>query len=62
MLLQVHDELVFDAHKIEIDLLSKIIKDEMENAFKLSVPLDVEIGIGNNWLEPTNPLTWYIIL
>ena len=29
----------------------KIIKDEMENAFKLSVPLDVEIGIGNNWLE-----------
>ena len=51
MLLQVHDELVFDAHKDEIDMLSKIIKHEMENAFKLSVPLDVEIGIGNNWLE-----------
>ena len=51
MLLQVHDELVFDAHKDELDILSKIIKNEMENAFKLSVPLDVEIGIGNNWLE-----------
>ena len=51
MLLQVHDELVFDAHKDELDILSKIIKHEMENAFKLSVPLDVEIGIGNNWLE-----------
>ena len=51
MLLQVHDELVFDAHKDELDVLSKIIKHEMENAFKLSVPLDVEIGIGNNWLE-----------
>ena len=44
MLLQVHDELVFDAHKDELDILSKIIKNEMENAFKLSVPLDVE-----NW-------------
>ena len=51
MLLQVHDELVFDAYKDEIDILSKIIKHEMENAFELSVPLDVEIGIGNNWLE-----------
>lgn len=51
MLLQVHDELVFDAHKDEIEILSDIIKNEMENAFKLSVPLDVEIGIGANWLE-----------
>ena len=51
MLLQVHDELVFDAHKDELDLIKPIIKQEMENAFKLSVPLDVEIGIGENWLE-----------
>ncbi|NVJ89021.1 MAG: DNA polymerase I [Flavobacteriaceae bacterium] len=51
MLLQVHDELVFDVHKDELEIISPIIKNEMENAFKLSVPLDVEIGIGDNWLE-----------
>ncbi len=51
MLLQVHDELVFDAHKDELDIIKPIIKEEMENAFKLAVPLDVEIGLGNNWLE-----------
>ncbi|MCF6347120.1 MAG: DNA polymerase I [Flavobacteriaceae bacterium] len=51
MLLQVHDELVFDAYKDELDLIKPIIKQEMENAFQLSVPLDVEIGIGKNWLE-----------
>lgn len=51
MLLQVHDELVFDAHKDELEIIKPIIKEEMENAFKLEVPLDVEIGIGQNWLE-----------
>ena len=51
MLLQVHDELVFDAFKDEVDELKKMIKFEMENAFKLDVPLDVEIGEGQNWLE-----------
>ena len=51
MLLQVHDELVFDAHKEELETIKPIIKEEMENAFKLSVPLDVEIGLGANWLE-----------
>ena len=51
MLLQVHDELVFDAHKDELKTIKPIIKEEMENAFKLSVPLDVEIGLGQNWLE-----------
>ena len=51
MLLQVHDELVFDAHKDELEIIKPIIKEEMENAFTLSVPLDVEIGIGQNWLE-----------
>lgn len=51
MLLQVHDELVFDAHKDELETIQSLIKNEMENAFKLSVPLDVEIGLGNNWLE-----------
>lgn len=51
MLLQVHDELVFDAHKDELEIIQPIIKHEMENAYKMAVPLDVEIGIGNNWLE-----------
>ncbi len=51
MLLQVHDELVFDAHKDELETIKPIIKNEMEKAFKMSVPLDVEMGIGENWLE-----------
>ena len=51
MLLQVHDELVFDAHKDELDIIKPIIKYEMENAFKMIVPLDVEVGTGENWLE-----------
>lgn len=51
MLLQVHDELVFDAHKDELEVIKPIIKDEMENAFIMTVPLDVEMGIGQNWLQ-----------
>jgi len=51
MLLQVHDELVFDAHKEEVEIIKPIIKYEMENAFKMAVPLDVEVGLGSNWLE-----------
>jgi len=51
MLLQVHDELVFDVHNSELEIIKPIIKHEMENAFKMDVPLDVEIGIGKNWLE-----------
>lgn len=51
MILQVHDELVFDAHKDELEIIKPIIKHEMENAFTMSVPLDVEIGIGDNWLQ-----------
>ncbi|MBI6120636.1 DNA polymerase I [Salegentibacter maritimus] len=51
MLLQVHDELVFDAHKDEVEEVKKIIQFEMENAYKLDVPLDVELGEGENWLE-----------
>lgn len=51
MLLQVHDELVFDAHKEELEEMKIMIRTEMENAYKLQVPLDVEIGIGQNWLE-----------
>ncbi len=51
MLLQVHDELVFDAHKDEVETLKPLIKSEMENAYTLRVPLEVEIGVGKNWLE-----------
>lgn len=51
MLLQVHDELVFESPIDEIDAASKLIKTEMENALKTQVPLLVEIGVGNNWLE-----------
>ncbi|MGB3152287.1 MAG: DNA polymerase I, partial [Maribacter sp.] len=50
MLLQVHDELVFDCYKPELEEMKSLIKTEMENAYKLAVPLDVEIGIGENWL------------
>lgn len=51
MLLQVHDELVFDVYREELEIIKPIIKHEMENAYKLVVPLDVEVGIGENWLE-----------
>ncbi|SDR78678.1 DNA polymerase I [Christiangramia echinicola] len=51
MLLQVHDELVFDAHKDELEKVQEMIKSEMESAYKLEVPLDVDLGIGENWLE-----------
>lgn len=51
MLLQVHDELVFDVHNSELEKIKPMIKNEMENAFKLDVPLEVEIGVGKNWLE-----------
>jgi DNA polymerase-1 len=51
MLLQVHDELVFDVHLSEVEKIQPMIKYEMENAFKLAVPLEIELGIGKNWLE-----------
>ena len=51
MLLQVHDELVFDVHNDELEKIQPMIKYEMENAFIMTVPLDVEIGIGKDWLE-----------
>ena len=51
MVLQVHDELLFDTPKEEIEQVFALVKHEMENAVKLAVPLDVEIQAGNNWLE-----------
>jgi DNA polymerase-1 len=51
MILQVHDELIFDVLKDELDIVKNIVKNEMENVCKLEVPLIVDIGTGNNWLE-----------
>jgi DNA polymerase-1 len=51
MLLQVHDELVFDAHKSELETIIPIIRKEMETAHEIAVPLVVDINNGNNWLE-----------
>lgn len=51
MLLQVHDELVFDCHISEKNELEELVKHKMENAVSLSVPLTVESGFGSNWLE-----------
>lgn len=51
MVLSVHDELVFDVPEAEIQKASTIIKEEMENVIVLEVPLVVEIGLGDNWLE-----------
>ena len=51
MLLQVHDELVFDVYKPELEKIKSLVKTEMENAYKLEVPLDVDLDTGDNWLE-----------
>ncbi|PJA99111.1 MAG: DNA polymerase I [Ignavibacteriales bacterium CG_4_9_14_3_um_filter_30_11] len=51
MILQVHDELLFDAHKDEVDALIPIIKKLMENAIPMNVPIEVDTGVGDNWLD-----------
>jgi DNA polymerase-1 len=51
MILQVHDELVFDVFNKELDEVKQMVIREMEKAYSLSVPLLVEFGIGDNWLE-----------
>ena len=50
LILQVHDELVFEILKEEEKVIKKLVKQEMMNAVKFNVPLDVEIGVGENWL------------
>ncbi len=51
MIMQVHDELVFEVHEDEKTVMEDMIRDKMENAIKLNVPVIVEIGIGKNWDE-----------
>jgi DNA polymerase-1 len=51
MILQVHDELVFDVFKTEIEEVKSIVKDKMQNAITLDVPVETEMNTGVNWLE-----------
>ena len=51
MTLQVHDELVFDTYKPEVEEVKSIIIDKMQNAIKMNVPIIAEVGMGDNWLE-----------
>jgi DNA polymerase-1 len=50
MILQVHDELVFDAYKKEVDILKPIIEEHMKKAIPMKVPIVVEMSTGENWL------------
>ena len=49
MLIQVHDELVLDVLKDELEIVTKLVRETMENTFKLNVPLKVEFESGNDW-------------
>jgi DNA polymerase-1 len=51
MVLQVHDELVFEVPAGEVEVVREVVRAGMEGAVLLSVPLAVEIGVGNNWRE-----------
>lgn len=51
MLLQVHDELVFDVHESEVKSLQDLVKHEMESAVEMAVPMEVEMEVGDNWLD-----------
>jgi DNA polymerase-1 len=51
LVLQIHDELLFEAPESEVGQASKIVRDEMARAFELEPPLGVDVGVGSNWLE-----------
>ena len=51
MILQVHDELIFDTRPDELETLTELVREHMSGAMQLSVPLDVNISSGQNWLE-----------
>ena len=51
LILQVHDELIVEAHRDCADEALEILREEMENAVNLSVPLEVEVGVGENWYD-----------
>jgi len=51
MIMQVHDELVFDVHLNEVEIVKQIVTDKMRNAIKMTVPIEIEMSTGDNWLE-----------
>jgi DNA polymerase-1 len=51
LLLQVHDELVFDVHHSEQEIMQELVRNAMENAINLAVPMEVEMKIADNWLD-----------
>jgi DNA polymerase-1 len=51
LLLQVHDELVFDVQLAEVDAVQRLVRELMEGALTLEVPLVVDMNVGKNWLE-----------
>jgi DNA polymerase-1 len=51
MTLQVHDELVFDVPKDEVDAVTDLVRHEMEHVLELSVPLVADVGVGANWRD-----------
>lgn len=51
MILQVHDELIFDVYKPELDIIKPMVENHMKNALTLKVPIEVGMGVGNNWLD-----------
>lgn len=51
MVLQVHDELIFDVIPSELEAMKSLVREEMENAVNLTVPLKVDMGIGDNWFD-----------
>ena len=51
MILQVHDELVFDVHESEVEEMKALVKEAMENAVNLVVPMEVEMKLAGNWLD-----------
>ena len=51
MLLQIHDELLFESPPAEVERVSALVREEMENVHSLDVPLVVDVGVGDNWAE-----------
>jgi DNA polymerase I len=51
MTLQVHDELVFEVPEAEVEAMRTLVRDQMENVHPLTVPLQVELGVGRNWRD-----------
>ena len=51
MLLQVHDELIFEVAKVELEEVKDVVTRNMKNALKLNVPIEVEIGVGDSWYD-----------